>query len=440
MSYSNGIISAPVTIDDVKAALGESSNDLATLCKSKNINMWSKHKPTRWAVPFYETATTIIKNQWWNGIDNDFNISYPSFITNEMTFLDGMNCTVDIKRPNGGSTSSGYPYRLGDFKDYNTAPSWINNGNGMNKLIYTSMNVDNACINGNIYITFYVSHITDNNTINIFEATSIAKELAFFGVELAIKTGTDSNGLGIYEYKTITTNNPFNDTTDKVVELKTSNNYVIGNYSRPINGALSMNINLLSVLFNKYVGKSITIFPIISTNIHIWDTHNGNGSCKCLYVRGENVGAAENTNVVTFNLKSASENTNYHRPTITLELNNVYNSGTSINTNGIAVTLTNKVTNGSKYTSYTVSQINVVLLHYVSNIQQYVYNNDKSFTTSKHITLNYVANSKSTIQITDVDLSIPIVTKSSKYKVVYSVSVTENNTKDIFSTSIEKEI
>lgn len=47
MSYNSetGIISAPVSIDDVKRALGESSNDLATLCKSENINIWSKYKP-----------------------------------------------------------------------------------------------------------------------------------------------------------------------------------------------------------------------------------------------------------------------------------------------------------------------------------------------------------------------------------------------------------
>lgn len=47
MSYNSktGIISAPVSIDDVKQALGESSNDLATLCKSENINIWSKYKP-----------------------------------------------------------------------------------------------------------------------------------------------------------------------------------------------------------------------------------------------------------------------------------------------------------------------------------------------------------------------------------------------------------
>lgn len=38
MSLKDGIISAPVSIDDVKSVLGESSNDLATLCKSGNVN------------------------------------------------------------------------------------------------------------------------------------------------------------------------------------------------------------------------------------------------------------------------------------------------------------------------------------------------------------------------------------------------------------------
>lgn len=45
MSYSNGIITAPVSIDDIKSALGSSSNDLATLCKSSNVNIWSLMKP-----------------------------------------------------------------------------------------------------------------------------------------------------------------------------------------------------------------------------------------------------------------------------------------------------------------------------------------------------------------------------------------------------------
>ena len=45
MSIVNGIITAPVSIEDIKEILNESSNDIATLCKSSNINMWSKYKP-----------------------------------------------------------------------------------------------------------------------------------------------------------------------------------------------------------------------------------------------------------------------------------------------------------------------------------------------------------------------------------------------------------
>ena len=54
MSYNSetGIISAPVSIDDVKQALGESSNDLATLCKSDGIVPWSKYKPIAYSQPF----------------------------------------------------------------------------------------------------------------------------------------------------------------------------------------------------------------------------------------------------------------------------------------------------------------------------------------------------------------------------------------------------
>jgi hypothetical protein len=70
MPYNSdsGIISAPVSIDDVKRALGESSNDLATLCKSENINIWSKYKPISCKgefkeYPIREDSEEIITNK-----------------------------------------------------------------------------------------------------------------------------------------------------------------------------------------------------------------------------------------------------------------------------------------------------------------------------------------------------------------------------------------
>ena len=117
MSYNSetGIISAPVSIDDVKQALGESSNDLATLCKSKNINMWAKYKPTCYPSPF--------PDNWYKDRDGNYGISVPTYNTLESLynayFIDGdenhdNGYTYD--RPLGGSAT---PYRLGDFRGYN---------------------------------------------------------------------------------------------------------------------------------------------------------------------------------------------------------------------------------------------------------------------------------------------------------------------------------
>lgn len=39
------MITAPITIANVKTALGETSNDLGTLCKHSGINIWSRFKP-----------------------------------------------------------------------------------------------------------------------------------------------------------------------------------------------------------------------------------------------------------------------------------------------------------------------------------------------------------------------------------------------------------
>lgn len=47
MAYTNHIISAPVSISDVQAAVGHTSGDLATLILEGIINKWAKYKPGR---------------------------------------------------------------------------------------------------------------------------------------------------------------------------------------------------------------------------------------------------------------------------------------------------------------------------------------------------------------------------------------------------------
>lgn len=150
----NGIISAPVSVDDVKQALGESSNDLATLCKSENINIWSKYKPISCKgefkeYPIREDSEEIVTSSYSkftcavrcgmnipmdtyknlrnnyggegfaiNGCNNLYkdNVYGVSGIDKDAS-TNSHNVYVSGKHfPKGGTNS---PYRLGDFRNYN---------------------------------------------------------------------------------------------------------------------------------------------------------------------------------------------------------------------------------------------------------------------------------------------------------------------------------
>lgn len=156
----NGIISAPVSINDVKQALGESSNDLATLCKSENINMWSKYKPISCKgdfkeYPIREDSDEIVTssfNKYTCVVRCGMNIPMDTyknlrnkyggegFAINACVELYNDNVygvrgidkdastnsrTVYVSGkhfPKGGTNS---PYRLGDFRNYNAKATSI---------------------------------------------------------------------------------------------------------------------------------------------------------------------------------------------------------------------------------------------------------------------------------------------------------------------------
>lgn len=153
MSYNSdsGIISAPVSIDDVKQALGESSNDLATLCKSENINIWSKYKPISCKgefkeYPIREDSEEIVTSSYSNytcvvrcgmnipmdtykNLRNNYggegfaiNGCYNLYANNIYGSVGGIHgdttTSVSGKHfPKGGANS---PYRLSDFRNYNS--------------------------------------------------------------------------------------------------------------------------------------------------------------------------------------------------------------------------------------------------------------------------------------------------------------------------------
>lgn len=58
MSLSNGKITAPVSVDDVRRCISDSSIDVGSLCTSSGINKWSKYKPVS------ITAKNTVSGQW----------------------------------------------------------------------------------------------------------------------------------------------------------------------------------------------------------------------------------------------------------------------------------------------------------------------------------------------------------------------------------------
>ena len=194
MSYNSnsGIISAPVSIDDVKQALGESSNDLATLCKSENINIWSKYKPINCKGEFkeypiredYEETVTSsysyyncavrcgmnIPMDTYRNLYNNYggegfainaceNLHIDNIYGRNGGIRDNTSTVVSGKHfPKGGTNS---PYRLSDFRNYNAKAKYNGFRTSLpqfhNVEIYHSSTPKFNCV-------LYMNTSVDNNT------------------------------------------------------------------------------------------------------------------------------------------------------------------------------------------------------------------------------------------------------------------------------------
>lgn len=192
MSYNSdsGIISAPVSIDDVKQALGESSNDLATLCKSENINIWSKYKPISCKgnfkeYPIREDSDEIVTSSYskytcvvrcgmnipmdtYKNLRNNYGGEGFAIEACKNFYIDNVygrvggihgDTTTSVSGkhfPKGGANS---PYRLSDFRNYNskatsntfltslpqfnTVEVYYSSISKFNCVLYMNANVDN---------------------------------------------------------------------------------------------------------------------------------------------------------------------------------------------------------------------------------------------------------------------------------------------------------
>ena len=165
MSVTNNIISAPVSIEDVQRALGETSADLYTLCRSDKIKRLSPYKPirgtTRGNTDKIEVLTDndIIERDMgfdiqqfpWNGIT--FESVIRGIVTNSANWPNTPQSTDQDTR---GSIGNGWIYnkpieqtnyaRLTDFNHYDG-----NNGNNYETTTFEVLEGTKSIIAGQTY-------------------------------------------------------------------------------------------------------------------------------------------------------------------------------------------------------------------------------------------------------------------------------------------------
>lgn len=136
MPSVDGLITAPVSIYDVKHTLGVSTGDLGSLCRNQSVNKFSKNKPFRWnTVHFNDNQTKLAAQKARNygtGIVSCGSLNFASKYTE--------NWTHEYPRGlNGGGNDYNEWYRLVDFNGYQQN-SWQLGTTAQGKAIYTIFN------------------------------------------------------------------------------------------------------------------------------------------------------------------------------------------------------------------------------------------------------------------------------------------------------------
>lgn len=198
MSLANNKITAPVSMDDVKSLLGESSNDLATLCKSSKINVWAKYKPTVFPSPFPDDWYKAKDGNYGLNITVDNRVSSWSALVAEYSKANNGYSNI-YNRPSGGATS---PYRLGDFRGYNhkakpeisdylATTNYMEDSQISLSVAYNAVTVDGDQVSYNdieVYKGLYFGYVITDISGKTLKLIATASTTSSYEVRLAART------------------------------------------------------------------------------------------------------------------------------------------------------------------------------------------------------------------------------------------------------------
>lgn len=198
MALANNKITAPVSIDDLKSLFGESSGDLATLCKSSKINVWAKYKPTDYNAAFADDWSKGKDGNYGLNITVDNRVSSWSALVAEYSKANNGYSNI-YNRPSGGASS---PYRLGDFRGYNhnakpeisdylAATNYIEDSQIQLSVAYNAITVDGDQVSYNdveVYKGLYFGYVITDISGKTLKLIATASTTSSYEVRIAVRT------------------------------------------------------------------------------------------------------------------------------------------------------------------------------------------------------------------------------------------------------------
>lgn len=181
MGLNNGIITAPVSIDDVRSCLGAASYDLGTLCRGDTykINLYSKYRP----VSHYALDTPVLStvNYGWTVAAKD---TLTALITAWMADNGSETAWGWVPQlPSGGDAS---PYRLTDWAGYNHYAAYP----------LFKVSIEQTVLNPQMTLDFWIS---EGGALKISDFKSGLGNYStlYYGI-CAVKAGETSEGYARY--------------------------------------------------------------------------------------------------------------------------------------------------------------------------------------------------------------------------------------------------
>lgn len=332
MSVSGNVIVAPVSIDDVRRVLGDSSTDEGTLCKSSRINALAKHKP----VPYNKLFPS--GNEHVQGMNNDYSLSKPSQFAVAQLYSKGSTIGDNIFsndraltyiHPNGGLTQ---PYRLPDFNGYDHKADFSNSGLGQKlfRINIFGISENKAYINNSMGIGLQFASKAKNGILNFYEVMTDGNLSVYpsllFQLPAATQSETDYISKGGFVYKIISAPYTLAQMSSGAVNLGYPYNiqavsggttYNLGSFILGSEYYYSISINLSNSVFQNYINKNIKILPCFTSDRFYFKLQNENSASHFFALPNVILGGSGTSNLddaeCSFTLKGSGSS-----PTVTI--------------------------------------------------------------------------------------------------------------------------